>query len=345
MAMTMDALGAFSHLQSNLPVWVTRVSELAAHTSAKHIEYSEAYRRHATYKPRRRKNSSVCSIRTNDLVPIGQRQGPTPEAVELSNTIKESTETSQQTGRKRSADEASSIGSDERHGLVSLRHNVIIEYDGYTQQVLGEIVRDIGIARNNIRRGKMSLMPRPGYRAGLLNKTINIGTNNQPGGAPSSLSAGLSYVRSTRTTDGLVGVTKNVTSMQKESPFDYVDKQLELAYGLCETAAYQVLRLGDCGTELDGVEEKLTMLMDLVDNEVVRLEREKKQQQADAPPEDEENEKPLPTPTAARLARIAALASKHSSTDTSSTIEVDDASSISAESIDLSAFRSSRIRV
>ncbi|KAJ5670508.1 uncharacterized protein N7477_005871 [Penicillium maclennaniae] len=344
MALAMDALGAFSHLQSNLPAWVTRVSELAAHTSAKHIEYSEAYRRHATYKPRRRKNSSARSIRTHDLVPIAQRQGPIPEAVETSKTVQETTETFQQAGRKRSADEASSIGSDERHGLVSTRHNVIIEYDGHTQKVLEEVVRDIGIARNNIRRGKMSLMPRTAYRAGLLNKTVNIGTNNQPGSAPSSLS-GLSCVRSTRTTGGLVGVTGTATSIQKESPFDYVDKQLELAHGLCETAAYQVLRSGDCGTELDGVEEKLTMLIDVVDSEVARLEAEKKQQEAQAPLEDKENEKPLQTLTAARLARIAALANKHSSTDEPGTIEVDDASSISAESIDLSAFRSSRIRV
>jgi hypothetical protein len=341
----MDALGAFSHLQSNLPAWVTRISELTAHTSAKHIEYSEAYRRHTTYKPRRRKNSSVCSIHTDDFVPIAQREGPTPEAVEMSVTVKDAA-TPPQHGRKRGADEAPSIDSGERNAFVSTRHNVIIEYDGHTQKVLEEVVRDIGIARNNIRRGKMSLMPRPAYRAGLLNNTVNIGTNNQPGGAPSALS-GLACVRSTRTGGGVVGVSGSTTGIRKESPFDYADKQLELAHGLCETAAYQVLRSGDCGTELDGVEEKFKMLQELVDNEVKRLEEEKKQQQAQAPPDDKENEtpaKPPQTPTAARLARIAAIA-KQPSTDTPGTIEVDDASSISAESIDLSAFRSSRIRV
>jgi hypothetical protein len=346
----MDALGAFSHLQSNLPAWVTRVSDLAAHTSAKHTEYSEAYRRHTTFKPRRRKNSSVCSIRTNDIVPIAQRESPTPEPVQKSTTVKETTDKEatkicQQAGRKRGAEDASSIDSGECHGLVSTRHNVIIEYDGHTQKALEELVRDIGVARNNIRRGKMSLMPRPAYRAGLLNKTVNIGTNNQPGGVQSPLS-GLSCVRSTRTTGGVVGVTGTAASMRKESPFDYVDKQLELAHELCETAANQVLRSGDCGTELDGVEEKLKMLQDMVDNEVTRLEEEKKQQQTQEPAEDKENETPPPqTPTAARLAMIAAFANKQASTDAPGTIEVDDNSSISAESIDLSAFRSSRIRV
>ncbi|KAJ5194877.1 uncharacterized protein N7498_008315 [Penicillium cinerascens] len=350
MAMTMDALGAFSHLQSNLPSWITRVSELAAHTSAKHMEYSEAYRRHTTYKPRRRKNSSVRSIHTDDFAPIPQRECPTQVAVEMSTTVEDATTAPQHAGRKRGADETSSIDSSERHAFVSTRHKVIIEYDGHTQKVLEEVVRDIGIARNNIRRGRMLSMPRvgAGYRAGLLNKTVNIGTNNQPGGAPSSIS-GLAYVRSMRTGGGVVGVSGSSASLQKESLFDYADKQLELAHGLCETAAYQVLRCGDCGTELDGVEEKFQMLLEMVDNEVERLEEEKKkQEQAQSPPEDKENETPVKPPqtsTAARLARVAAITNKQPSTDTPGTIEVDDDEAISVESIDLSAFRSSRIRV
>ncbi|OQD76419.1 hypothetical protein PENDEC_c004G02074 [Penicillium decumbens] len=345
MAMAMDALGAFSHLQSNLPAWITRVSELAAHTSAKHIEYSEAYRRHATYKPRRRKNSSLCSIHVDDLVPIAQRERPTPETSEVATAVKDTTTPPQHASRKRSADEAPSIDSSEHRAFVSTRHNVIIEYDGHTQKTLEEVVRDIGIARNNIRRGRMSLMSRTGYRTGLLNKTV-IGTNNQPGGAPSSLS-GLACVRSMRSGGDVVGVSASTAGIRAESPYDYVDKQLELAHGLCETAAYEVLRSGDCGTELDGVEEKFKMLLEMVGNEVKRLEEGKKQQ-AQSSPEDKEDETPSDPPqssTAARLARIAAIAKKQPSSDVPGTIEVDDASSISAESIDLSAFRSSRTRV
>lgn len=345
---SMDALGAFSHLQSHLPAWITRVSELAAHTAAKHAEYTEAYRRHASYKPRRRKNSSVCSIHADDLVPIAQREGPPSEAVEVcTTTTKDAPAPAQYAGRKRGTDEAPSIDSSERHAFVSTRHNVIIEYDGHTQKVLEQVVRDIGIARNNIRRGKMSMMPRTGLRAGLLNNTVNIGSNNAAGGAESQLPS-LACIRSTRTGGGIVGVSGSTTGLRKESPYDFADKQLDLAHGLCETAAYQVLRSGDCGTELDGVEEKFKMLLDMANNEVTRLEEEKRQQQAQAPTEENETPaKPPPTPTAARLARIAAIANKRPSTSSEApgTIEVDDASSLSAESIDLSAFRSSRIRV
>jgi hypothetical protein len=99
------------------------------------------------------------------------------------------------------------------------------------------------------------------------------------------------------------------------------------------------------------------MLLEMANNEVKRLEEEKKQQeeeeakaQSDSQSESVEEDasaKPPLTPTAARLARLAAItagASKPTST-AHATIEVDDASSISAESIDLSAFRASRIRV
>ncbi|KAK4865670.1 hypothetical protein LT330_009103 [Penicillium expansum] len=339
---SMDALGAFTHMKDNIPAWITRVSELATHTHKRHDEYSDAYRRHVNFKPRRRKNSSVCSIHTNDLVPIAQRKVPSPEPVAVE-TPQDAPEQSQRSGRKRTIDEAPSVESDEAYNmLVSTRHNIIIEYDGHTQQTLETIVRDIGVARNNLRRGQMSLMPRTGLRSGLLSK----GMMNMPSGLGQT--GPLSCVRSTRTTSGVVGIS-GTSTLRKDSPFDFADKQLELAHSLCETAAYQVLRSGDCGTELDGVEEKFKMLLEGAINEVDRLMAEKKQQEeheqkqqegtAEGPP------KPPPTPSAARLAMVAAIAANKPSMTTGGAIEVDDNSSLSAESIDISAFRSSRIRV
>ncbi|KAJ5951835.1 uncharacterized protein N7479_010248 [Penicillium vulpinum] len=344
---SMDALGAFTHMKDNIPRWITRVSELATHTHQKHNEYSEAYRRHANFKPRRQKNSSVCSIHIDDLVPIAQRKGPSPEPAVVETPL-DAPGQGQRSDRKRTTDEAPSVKSNEEYAWVSTRHKVIIEYDGHTQQTLEAIVRDIGMARNNIRRGQMALMPRTGLRAGLLSKGMNLNLNmNMSSGLGQT--GPLSCVRSTRTTAGLVGVS-GTSTLRKDSPFDFADKQLELAHSLCETAAYQVLRSGDCGTELDGVEEKFKMLLEAAINEVDRLVAEKKmqeehkQKQQDGTAE-EGPPKPPPTPSAARLARVAAIAANKPSMTTSGAIEVDDNSSLSAESIDLSAFRASRIRV
>lgn len=187
------------------------------------------------------------------------------------------------------------------------------------------------------------MMPRPGVRSVPLNKTANTGSSNGTG-VELQLPA-LAAVRSTRVGAGVVGASGSLTNIRNESPFDFADKQLELAHGLCETAAYQVLRSGDCGTELDGVEEKFKMLLEATNNEIQRLKAENSREKAQA----EAPATPSPTSTAARLARIRAVASGKSSADTPvdapGAIEVDDASSISAESIDLSAFRSSRVRV
>ncbi|KAJ5832774.1 hypothetical protein N7474_001085 [Penicillium riverlandense] len=346
----MDALGAFTYLTNNLPAWVARVAELADHTSAKHAEFAETYRRHTTGKTRRRKNSSICSIHTDDnMIPIAERASPLPEAIEAStNLTTESPESEQQRpqiGHKRRTDEAPSLDSAERYTFVSTRHNLIIEYDGHTQKSLEEIVQDIGKARNNLRRAKISTMPRTGIRSNLLGKASVINSSAVMSGKTET--TGLSHVRSMRSQPGVVGV-RGTSSARQDSPFDYADKQLELAHGLCETAAYQILRSGDCAMELDSVEEKFKMVLDTARNEVERLSEEKKQL---SPEEKEEREKeaaqPPPTPSAARMARIAALtaASKSSTQETGpGAIEVDDNSSISAESIDISAFRSSRIR-
>lgn len=337
---SVDALQAFSFLSDNLPTWITRVSDLAAHTSAKHAEYCETYRRHAAWKPRRRKNSSVCSIHSDDLVPIAQRAAPTPEPVEVvTTTTHDPLEPAQRTGRKRGSDEAPSIDSSERYAFVSTRHNVIIEYDGHTQKELEGIVLLIGTARNNIRRGKMSTMPSMGFRAGLLSKSVNM-MNRPPSLTGRTEASGLPCVRSTLTGPAIVG--NGVTGVRKESPFDFADKQLQLAHGLCETAADQVLRSGDCGTELDGVEEKFKMLLQTAKTEVERLTKEKEEEPAT---DKEASQQPTPSPATASLARVAAVAASKPSATSAGAIEVDDASSISAESIDLSAFRSARNRI
>lgn len=354
----MDALGAFAHLQTNLPAWITRVSELAAHTAARHNEYAEAYRRHATAKPksRRHKSSSVCSIHTDDVIPLSEQKTPgAEEPAEVGTSTSKDANKPAQAGRKRGTDEAPSIDSGDRHTFFSTRHNVIIDYDGHTQKELETVVRDISLARNHIRRGKMTLAGRGSVRTNILNKSVNLGTRVESSPLPA-----LSRVRSTRTGSAMVGVTTgSVTGVRKDTPFEFADKQLEVAHGLCETAAYQVLRSGDCATELDGVEEKFKMLLDMANNEVTRLEQEKKEeeekerakkeaageQEQDSEPSSEDVLSKPPVGAAARLARLSAFTNSKPMNTAPGTIEVDDGSSISAESIDLSAIRSTRIRV
>lgn len=72
-------------------------------------------------------------------------------------------------------------------------------------------------------------------------------------------------VRSTRT-----------HTIQKESAFIFAEKQLELIHTLCEITAYQLLRYGNCASELNSMGEKLKLLLEAAIYEVGRLWEERK---------------------------------------------------------------------
>ncbi|PLB47166.1 hypothetical protein P170DRAFT_363686 [Aspergillus steynii IBT 23096] len=318
----MDALGAFSHLSENLPQWITRLSELATYTAAKRAEYAEDFRKHAVAKPRRRKNSSICSIRTDECVP----DGPTQLAGD-------SKPISSRIPRKRSTDEASIDNEDDdRYSYVHPRHNLIIQYDGHTQKSLEEMVRYIGTARNNIRRGRMSQLPLGGFRS---RAAFGRGgrRSEDPRLTPSAVDTPedqlLSNIRSARARN-MPGAPSAPTP--KDSSFDLAEKHLEIAHSMCETAAYQFLRSGDCSTQLSNVEDKFKHLLDIANKEVTRLQAE----QSNSPSEED-------TDAEEELAPVEPVKTEDKPPAYSGEIEVDDGTA-SVESLDLTAFRASRLR-
>ncbi|RAK96076.1 uncharacterized protein BO80DRAFT_429449 [Aspergillus ibericus CBS 121593] len=327
----MNALGAFTHLSENIPSWISRLAELSTHTAAKHAEYAEAYKRHVAVRPRRRKNSSICSIRPDDLrssAPDTDIQ-PQSSAAETRTTVTTPNTSQHQSNvnpRKRGAEEAPSLDGSDESPYVSTRNNLIIHYDGHTQKVLEEMVRNIGTARNNIRKGRMAQLPMAGYRNKMLDRST--GMNNLASSLSSSDSSEndvLSSIRKARN-QGPPG-----PRAREHSPFDTAEKQLELVHGMCETAAYHFLRSGDCSADLASVEGEFKNLLDLATNEVGRLKAE----QQEAPAAQEET--PITAPTATTIEADRQSLSKID------TIEVDDGTD-SVESIDLTAFRVNRLR-
>lgn len=68
--------------------------------------------------------------------------------------------------------------------------------------------------------------------------------------------------------------------------FDHADKCLEMAQSLCEVAAHQFLRDGDCRAELEGTRLRFEGCLRVAEQEVARL----RQEEDDAVHEDEEKE-------------------------------------------------------
>ncbi|QKX58357.1 uncharacterized protein TRUGW13939_05479 [Talaromyces rugulosus] len=295
----MDALQCFTTIGENVPSWITRVTELAAHTAKKHAEFSAEYKKLAdTLPPRRRKNSSVHSIRSEVAA----------AAV---------------TQSKRGED-ATSIASDQISRFSRQRPRVVIQYDNHTQKELEQTVRDIGAARNNIRKGKMSqVMRRPNLTMEMFSSRSRDSLRN-----PALPMDSLVRVQAPRETPA-----------QQESAFDFTDKQLETAQSLCESAAHQFIRTGDCSTQLDTILEKFNLVLTATRKEVDRLHAEKP---ADIDDEKVESE----TLAAPAIFMTVDCGEDGKAPDPEiAAIEVDDAPSESSVSIDITAFRSNRFRV
>ncbi|EEH06682.1 conserved hypothetical protein [Histoplasma capsulatum G186AR] len=361
---TVDALQCFTFITDNGPSWVTRVTDLAVYTKAKHAEFTAEYARlaaagEAVTKPRRRKNSSVHSIRPDDMRPSinaavskrahqSQDQGAVVVVVEEPNQdymdpitllrmSKHYPNDSNQ--RKRNIATSKSAGTDR---IVRPRQLVIVHYDSETQLSLEKLVRDIGGARNNIRKGRMSQMMKSGFGLKFLDSAR----------AKSSMGGLGAGARSP-----LDPPSKLNRSPSRETAFDLVDKQLELAQSLCETAAHQFLRCGDCAVELEKANERLSTVLDLAKVEVERLEKEAEREkeeeaakaaaealQAEDDDDDDDGEDDEDGRIAPGSGLIMKANEKRTPDGSEAAIEVDDGSSVSSISIDITAFRSSRFR-
>ncbi|KAL4905004.1 hypothetical protein BDW74DRAFT_153932 [Aspergillus multicolor] len=324
----MDALGAFAYLADNLPAWIARLADLTSHTSAKHAEFVDAYEKHSTSsKPRRRRNSSVCSIQTDSLTGSRSRS--------------RSRSHSKGVKRRRGSDDGSSGSRNTNEPvIVSTRHSLIIRYDGYTQKTLEEMVRNIGTARNNLRKGKIAQIP------------LSLGSGRRSPQPQSSARALLPAVDSDIPEGDLLASIRATRNggppppqlAARQSPFDIADKNLELAHSFCETAAYHFLRSGGCATELESVKQRFTVLLKLATEEVQRLQEEKK----NLPDQEEKAEQVLPpkhiaTATITITETTETTVSLKRPASSEGPIEVDD-DQASMESIDLSAFRVGRLR-
>ncbi|OKL58221.1 hypothetical protein UA08_06531 [Talaromyces atroroseus] len=278
-----DALQCFTFLIDNVPCWISRVTELAAHTSRKHAEFSEEFHRLARSQPqqspRRRENSSSSSVHTK----------PAPS--------------------KQSGDEVRPI------------RPLVIYYDSHTQAQLEQTVRDIGAARNSLRKGKMSQTTR------IASLSLDMFTTSQSRDSPHPMVE--SYRR-----------TRPVETDQKETAtFEFAEKQLEIAQSLSEFAAHQFLRCGDCREELEEIIAKFSTVLEMAGNEASRLRAEREERQRT------DGSLSLKEHIAASSLQVSDLFNDDKAFEPGiAAIEVDDAASASSISIDIAAFRSNRFR-
>ena len=208
---------------------------------------------------------------------------------------------------------------------------VVVYYDSAVQESFESLFRSIAGARSNLRKGKMTAS----FKARMA--SLGKEESSYPAvGEFSMLNPKMLRVGLRRRTLG-----PDFNTDAKLSAFDEADKDLEITQNLCEVAAHQFLRDGDCRLEIEGMRKKFENCRGLAKREIERLKEEEAQEQEEK--EVKEEQLPVVQYVEAKVNPPPPL--KQINFTGTGTIEIDDASDTESVHIDLPAFRSRARRV
>jgi hypothetical protein len=285
----MDATTSFVYLTDTLPRWIQQVKDLSTHASKKHAEYAAEYIRRLNHiRSKKERTLSLASIHTHKNEPVE----PPPEILErpAESTPEPSTPEPLhipplEAGNKyllAQAQRKRKLGSSIRSGASGpqkfrSKHMDVIYYDEYLQEQLDTLVKGIGGARNNLRKGKLSRSASRGFQLPCFGRASNQGNYSIPSlnGFKNPPTSYLSVP-----TDSKVQPAHHKPTA--DEAFINADKHLEGAQSLCETAAHQVLRDGNCSVELNSVITKLESALEIATATVAQLREEEAEQKEQA---------------------------------------------------------------
>lgn len=274
MAEAMDAHSSFVFLLDNLPVWKTTIVSLSAYAAQKNAEFVAEYAKLVNQaRPKRKKSPSLASIHTNDEPVKQQTDIPSiPDRADINPLVNGNKYLYAQASKKRKPGTSIRSGASGPQKFRN-KNQVIVYYDSCLQEQLDSMVKSVGVGRNNLRKGKNALVAAKGFRLPTLGARV---------GEYSSLDNLRTTIISRNTSAVLPG--KKAVEMphtpvpDDETSFLLVDKELELIQSLCETAAHQFLRDGDCSTELNSILQKLDAVLGQAATTAESLKKFKEQQ-------------------------------------------------------------------
>ena len=232
----------------NSPAWIDRLDELTAQIATRQLELSELASR-----PLKQRHASTESLRPKaNLDDVETRlEQHNPELVRQAREHQ-----ARQLRRKRKTGSIASNGSGA--STYRTRSMIIVYYDSAVQEAFEMIVRSIGTARNNIRKGKMA--------AKLKQMTAVVDDMDSDPDSVDNFRAKIAY---TRTTKPKGAAAQNV--------YEQIDLGLDFAQAQCERAAHQFLRDGDCAEEILLIRNKALEITSLAAEELERdAENERK---------------------------------------------------------------------
>jgi len=265
-----DALNCIKAFLQSVPTWIADIQDILDNTVARQNEilFEQQPADKPLYDPRYR--PSVSSSANNSIEDTGvdthhheraESQAPLlqPQLAHLTGS-----DVLRLSQRKR---KTASVCSGDQSGPRKYRSRamVVVYYDGDTQKRFETLVRDIGIGRNAVRKGKM--------RAGVTTSMTRVSRASSSGSDRSqeddneeSLDLSKLQYKSIRMLRGPSAADESTAA------FDKIDTFVEHSQSLCERAAHQVLRDGDCALELNNAKEQLSQAVKAAEDELPKLE-------------------------------------------------------------------------
>ncbi|KAK4690693.1 hypothetical protein P7C71_g6156, partial [Lecanoromycetidae sp. Uapishka_2] len=368
---TVSPLDSFQHLTDNLPTWLTKLDDLTvqvAEQNARFIRLSHSSVPMITKK----KHNSTESLRPNDNVTEAHNENQKPEDGSMPPPPTDSeplyippnpsykclSHTSRpkiagqnnaqpplipQPNRKRKPTSTHpSAGSDHVHPRYRTKAMIVVYYDSAVQEAFEALVRSIAGARNTLRKGRTTAS----FKARMA--SMGMGSGDDPFTGPSEFAMLSPKMRGSFGRTGGLGLRDSPDSKMKE--FDDADKDLETAQNLCEVAAHQFLRDGDCRHEIEGTRKRVEAVLEIATKEVDRLrvedEKEKAEEAREAEkktssPDEDRSEEKVPEIDLVQEKTMAPEPVKQINFSGTGTIEIDDGSDAESVHIDISNFRNS----
>lgn len=242
-----DALRCIEALLETLPAWMEELQTISNTASAtqEEILFANQPASEASQAP-----SKTSSLKSKRSTGAGEGDGQLrPQLKHVTNS--DALRLSQR--KRKTASVCSGSGPIRSRTKVA----IAVYYDGETQKRFEKLVKAIGSSRNAIRKGKMSA------KVDMLSRTSSSSSeaSNSSGSEDGDFSNISLGCKSKNTRPRLPASGLNDGS----KVFDTVDGRLEKAQSLCEKAAHQILRDGNCILEINSVNEHFTEALRLAE--------------------------------------------------------------------------------
>ena len=349
----MDALTSFTNLSDNIPDWLIKLDQLAAQVAEQHSGFTtlphftevnflknhdstESLRptnddgnspphnhdrdRNVTSSSKNHRNPKN---RDNDTAMVVNTSMPSGR-LDISDVQVDSAIILRDVRRKRKPRSSFSGASGPRQ--YRTRSMIIVYYDSAIQEAFESLVRSIASARNNLRKGKTAVS----FKA----RMASLGMDETLFAHPDDLALLYPKMRRSR----FHRSNQHTPPAEHVPAFEEADQHLEAAQSLCEVAAHQFLRDGDCSDEIEGTKIQFKDCLGVAQREAEIL-RQQKSRESEESVADVKPDEPRVVALDEKVDLTAVKAATYADVGT---IEVDHDSDVSSVHIDLPTLRRAR---